>query len=84
MRQRVEDLGRIAVLIDNVLEDDFFDGFSHRPKDFFEWFNKQSEDEKELIIRHFAYGRETVSHFLYDIREIAYGDDARNEPAEDH
>lgn len=80
MRERVEDLGRIAVMIENLLEDEFFDRYCHRPKDFFYLFQLESDDEKESLIRHFAYGRETVSNRLNDMLSIALGEDNLNTP----
>ena len=79
MRERVEDLGRVAVLIDNVIDHDLFEEYLVRPKEFAEWFSNQTEDKKYDILHRYAYGRQDVLDLLYKIREIARGEDILNE-----
>lgn len=81
MRQRVEDLGRLAVMIRNLLDHQLFDE-SHlprRPKDYWEWFNEQSEDRKDEILRSLIYGIDDLKDKLYDMLDIAEGTDLLNE-----
>ncbi len=82
MRQRIEDLGRIAVLVDKLLDHDFWSEYDTRPKDFGWWFNEQTEEEREKIIDHFAYGRRSISEALAEIAEIANGWDVLNQEKE--
>ena len=77
-RVRVEDLGRIAVLLDNLLEQELFQERRVRAKDFSDWFNTREEDHKEEIVRGFAYGIDSILEDIYKIREIAYGEDSYN------
>ena len=81
MRQRIEDLGRIAVMLDNLLEHDFFEKFKNlqvRPKDFLDWFDVQDQDFKDTFIHSIGYTCESLSSAIYEIREIARGEDVLN------
>ena len=81
MRQRVEDLGRLAVLIRNLLDHQLFnkDSLPHRPKDCWEWFSELPEDKKEDVLHAWAYGIEELSEKLYELLDIAEGTDRLNE-----
>jgi len=82
MRHRLEDLGRLAVLIDNLLEHNLFEDYAlrpHRAKDYDEWFDSKTEDEKDDIIRAWVYGIESIRDKLYDMLSIAQGTDRLNE-----
>lgn len=87
MRNRLEDLGRIAVLIKNVLDHELFSREESlklgRPKDVHEWFASKTSDQKEEIIRSWAYGLENIAFALYDILSIAEGTDYLNEGPND-
>ena len=83
MRERVEDLGRIAVMVDGVLEMDFFEESYVRPKDFCEWFYAQTDAKRWEILVTFIYGRDKLNELLYDIREIARGEDPLNARSQD-
>ena len=73
MRERVEDLGRIQVMISHLLDQDLFDMISHvRKKDFLDDFSNKSEDERDTFI-------EDIQEKLYDILCIANGQDTLNE-----
>lgn len=76
MRERLEDLGRIAVKIENLLEVDLFDEDIRpiRPKDVFSWFSSLDEEGKDKALRRWAYGVEDVSNALYEILAIANGE----------
>lgn len=82
MRHRLEDLGRLTVMIDNLLEHELFDGLSlrpGRPKDYDEWFNSKTEDQKDDIIRAWVYGIESIRDKLCDMLSIAQGTDPLND-----
>jgi hypothetical protein len=81
MRQRVEDLGRLAVLIRNLLDHQLFDEGSlpRRPKDYWEWFSELSEDKKGDVLHAWAYGIAELSEKLYEMLSIAEGTDCLNE-----
>jgi DNA-binding transcriptional regulator GbsR (MarR family) len=83
MRERIEDLGRLHVMIDNLLEDDIFDGewkpYSLRTRDFSEWFEQQTPENREKIIDQFVYGIERVKDKIYKMWEVASGCDNFNE-----
>ena len=81
VRERVEDLGRIAVMVDALLEHDLFEKtYTVRNKDFVEWFETQTKDTQEEILTDLIYGRDAISERLCEIREIARGEDVLNEP----
>lgn len=81
MRQRIEDLGRLAVLIKNLLDHQVFnkEARTNRPKYYFEWFSKLSEREKEEVIYAWAYGIEDLKDKLFNMLSIAEGTDHLNE-----
>lgn len=81
MRNRLEDLGKISVMLSYLAQDEFFDRHSEvRSKDFAEWFFSQDSEEQENILRKYAYGRENIHHKIYDILSIADGTDPLNSP----
>ena len=85
MRQRLEDLGRIAVYIDKILELDIWevkDNVACRNKDFEDYFYKLDEERQRDILSSFVYGLEEIKEKIYNCREIAYGEDPYNEPAQ--
>lgn len=83
MRQRLEDLGRLAVLLRHLLDHELFADEGRlrprRPKDYGEWFEPKTEDQKDDILRAWAYGIEDMSEKLYDMLSIAEGTDSLNE-----
>lgn len=78
MRERVEDLGRISVLVKNVLESDIFDLYEGRNKDFYDYFMRLSDDEKEELLRKIIYGFEDLRDKLNAVSDIADGCDILN------
>ena len=52
MRQRIEDLGRLAVLLKHLLDHQLFNKefLPGRPKDYDEWFERLSEDKKDEVL----------------------------------
>ena len=81
MRNRLEDLERLAVLIDNLLDHDLFkeENNPRRPKDYDEWFASMTEDQKDDILRSWVYGIQFISDKLYDMLSIAKGTDPLND-----
>lgn len=86
-RHRVEDLGRISVMLRNVLENDLFSSdpryLPGRPKDCHEWFSNKTDEEKYDVLRTWCYGIETICSDLYDILSVAEGTDLLNEKEEE-
>ncbi len=86
MRHRLEDLGRLAVLLRNLLDHELFDEprfRPYRPKEYGEWFGSKTEDQRDDILRAWAYGLENMSEKLYDMLSIAEGTDPLNESIEE-
>jgi hypothetical protein len=83
MRHRLEDLGRLAVLLKDLLDHDLFNDDGglrpYRPKDYEEWFASKSEDKKDDTLRAWAYGLEGIRSRLYDMLSIAEGTDLLND-----
>lgn len=78
MRHRLEDLGRIAVMLDAVLNGRLF-RLPVRARDYLQYFEEKSLEEKQEIVHNMAVDIEVVSDFLVKTLEIARGEDALNE-----
>lgn len=80
MRQRVEDLGRLAVMLHNLLDHKLFDEdhLPSRPKDYWEWFSELSDDRKDEILRSWVYGIDDIKNNIYEMLSIAEGTDLLN------
>lgn len=78
-KERIEDLGRIAVLMDNLVDHPLFVEERMAAKNFPSWFMEQDSEKQELVLRSFAYGLEAIEEALYNIRDIAKGVDSLNE-----
>lgn len=83
MRERIEDLGRIAAMLDRVLKE--FELFKecNRPrrcKDYGEWWESLSPDHQDEALHTLVYGIQSVEEELYDILSIAEGTDILNTP----
>ncbi len=85
MRHRLEDLGRLSVMLSNLLDHELFERRfrPHRPKDYDEWFKSQTEDQKDEILRSWVYGIENFSEKIYEMLSIAEGTDLLNEQNND-
>lgn len=82
MRHRLEDLGRLAVMIDNLLDHKLFDDYDlrpGRPKDYHEWFRSKTDEQKDDTLRAWVYGIESIRDKLYELLSIAEGTDLLNE-----
>jgi hypothetical protein len=80
MRERVEDLGRIAVMIEHVLDLDVFCLYSGRNKDFYDYFlSLTDEDRRFELLDGLIRGLSAVRESLSEISAIAEGMDRLNE-----
>jgi hypothetical protein len=79
MRERVEDLGRIAVMIEGILDEEIFEIYSGRAKDFYEWFSSENSDRKADILYKIGYGLRNLSEKLHEVQAIAFGLDDMND-----
>ena len=79
MRERIEDLGRISVLIDKLLDHELFNLIVCRDKDFIDSFEALEEDKRDDLLHNLAYGISSVRDELYEILCIAKGTDPLNE-----
>lgn len=78
-RERVEDLGRISVMIRSLIKEIEMLDKPYRPKDSEEWFESKSLEQKEHIIRSWCYAREDNLEKLYELLAIAEGTDELND-----
>ncbi len=83
MRHRLEDLGRLAVLLEELLKLELFSKEGHlspfRNKDYHEWFASKSEDQKDDTIRAWVYGIDDIRDKIYEMLSIAEGKDELSE-----
>ena len=82
MRSRIEDLGRIAVMLDNILELEFWDAYSGRRKDFMEYFYALGVEQQQDLLHTLIYGMETAKEKIYEVSAVAWGTDSFNDPFE--
>lgn len=73
-RERLEDLGRIRVILENI-ETDIFSFYSGRNKDFPEWFREQTEDRQYDILDNLIRGIAIFENKLSECIVIARGHD---------
>jgi hypothetical protein len=79
MRERVEDLGRITVMVDQLLSLDVWDLYHGRKKDFEEFFRSLDEERQDDLLHKLIYGLDDVREKLCEISCIAEGTDRLNE-----
>lgn len=77
-RERVEDLGRLLIMLEMLLDHDLFDKATPRPKDFPDWL-KANPVEAEEYIRQLPYWIEEAAEHLYKMILITKGQDFLNE-----
>lgn len=77
-RERVEDLGRILVMVDNLLELDVWDLLGPRPKHAVEQFLALSDSKKEDTIHKLAYELQGMHDRLSEVSCICSGWDDLN------
>ena len=80
MRERIEDLGRISVMIDVLLEAETWDLYGGRNKDFLDYFSELEEEKKDDLLHKLIYGLSNIKDKLYEISVIADGMDSLNDP----
>jgi hypothetical protein len=73
-KERIEDLGRLSVMIGEILKNDLFEHFD-RPKWAVDKFVSLNEEQQHELIHTIAYGIEEVQHRLSDCLCIADGDE---------
>ena len=82
MRERVEDLGRLAVMLENCLDNTMLNEWRSqhlRAKDFLSWFEARTEIEKKEIIHSWGYDIEKLLFDIHEMLLIAQGSDEMNE-----
>ncbi len=78
MRKRVEDLGRLLVMLQNIRNHEIFEIVPGRNKDFSDDFYVYDQNEQRDMLHKFAYGLETVAAEIWECIEIARGEDELN------
>ncbi len=71
---RLEDLGKIFILLDQLTDDEIFDKFE-RPKYAEDVFFSGCDDKQHEDIRMVAYGIERIYTKLIDVLDISRGDE---------
>ena len=71
MRHRLEDLGRLAVLIRNILDLEIFEEFPCRNKDFTTWLEELSEEKRDEVLHPIPYRISELQEKLYEMLSIA-------------
>lgn len=79
MRKRIEDLGRIAVLVEKLFDADVWYVYTGRNKDFVDYFNELDDEKKDDILHKLIYGLDDLKSSISDISLIAEGTDRLNE-----
>jgi hypothetical protein len=79
MRQRIEDLGRIAVMIDQILDHEVFGIYQGRNKDFTDFISGMPPEKSDDMLDKLIYGLSDIKEKLCDISSIAEGTDRLNE-----
>ena len=73
-KERIEDLGKLSILLRNLFDDELFDLHWRRPKDAWEVFSSVNDDQKEELISSLAYGLERIIVKIANCMQIAVGD----------
>lgn len=83
MRHRLEDLGRLALMVHHLLDDEIFDELNcpRRPKDYEDWWMSMTEEQRDDMLVKWIYGIERIRLYLYEILEVAEGTDILNLPS---
>lgn len=81
MRERVEDLGKISVMLKNIIDSELLEEANRpwRPKDANEWFEQKTDEQKEDFIHDLSYRLQELEFTLYEILSISEGTDTLNE-----
>lgn len=82
MRQRIEDLGRLTVMVKHLMDHDLFDERPQRNKDIVDWFMELSDELKSDWVHAIVYKIADVEEKIGELWEIATGQDYLNDPPE--
>ncbi len=75
-KERIEDLGKLSVLLKELFDDDIFqERYWRRPKDSYEAFASLNEEQKDECIGTIAYGIERLRENIAECMQIADGDE---------
>jgi len=77
-RKRIEDLGRLSVLLENILEHEIFREERMLPQDFENWFETQDHEKKQEILERIGRNIPEVEEMLLESLAIAKGIDCLN------
>jgi len=80
MRNRLEDLGRLSVMLRNATEMEIFEDRPCRNKEFTEWVEGLSEEAREDYLHGIPYKLDELQNKLYDMLSIAECRDDLNNP----
>lgn len=75
MKQRVEDLGKLSILIQNLLSCPIFMENRMTPKQFPEWFFSQSLEDQEQVLLFLSEGIVVIEDGLISMKDVANGQD---------
>jgi hypothetical protein len=76
MKNRLEDLGKLSILLRYLFDHEIFDIFDEtRSKDACEWFTALSDDRKMEIIHALAYGLSDLKDKVAECFVIADGEE---------
>jgi hypothetical protein len=78
MRERIEDLGRLCVMTEKLLDHQLFHLITCREKDFLDVFEEMKEEQRDDLLHSMAYGISGVRDELYEMLSIAKGNDPLN------
>lgn len=79
MRDRREDLGRLAVILDNVLENEIFqEDRSFISESYSSWFFSQTDEKRDEILGRMTLELDNIESQLMIARAIALGIDELN------
>lgn len=81
MRERVEDLGRLAVMLQELLDREFWDLYMGRKKDFVDYVNSLDQEKRDELFHAFIYGLHSMQESVGEMCIIAEGLDRLNEPS---
>ena len=85
MRERLEDLGRIAVLLDEALDMGVWTtkaATDCRNKEIDSEFFTWNRATQEMLLRDLFYGLDDLRDKIIEISDIAYGEDTLNQEEE--
>lgn len=79
MKERIEDLGKLAILLDQLRSHEAFDIlFEIRPKSFVNYFRTLTEEKQDDLLHKMIYGFQSLNEKLMQALEIAEGVDEFN------